>query len=793
MAEVLKTIKADGTGDYSTISAWESLLDDSGIYNAGDDAVGEIYSGTYNEQATVNGGGTIGLTSVTLRAHSSARHTGRSGTGVRVVCQGANPFWGDTSGPTYNFEWFEYDGNGMDDSEIIALQSGATTRCRNLIVHNAVHTSTTFACYGMRARGTSDNHEIDNCLVYNIEQTGGQRLSGILLTDSTTGKVRNCTVTDIRNTNVTSGDSQGINFLDTASQTIQNNLVTNIQSTAGTAECYDNATVTSAVTAGNVSDDATSPQTHLRNAVIAFEDAANDIYWPGAGDTLGWGKGTDLGSGQIALDLLGRDRDTAGDSWDAGAFQHALQTPYFVGGASGTVLSGTSVTVTVSGIDIQEGDVIVAVMHSNEVTGALSGDATYTFTKDFEETNPSIDTGLYGVFSRVATASEPTSYQFNHSGLADRNEVQLSVFRNVDTSNIWEVAPSASTRASGDSGTTATSPTLTTSNDGALGIVFALRDSGATTGFTAINEGYTNEVSLGTGGDQCTFMWSRMFLVAGSQPAVDATLSADDAWVIHQFALKPAVLHAIQEVGYASDGVLQTTETSGSVTHNIDIQDGDLVVALIHVNTASNTINDNNGANSFTTRVDNRNHSGASSTYEIADRVAGASEPSSYGWNGWSTPGEWSIIISVFRNANGWNVAPNTANEAIQSSGTSLAIGSITPTVTDTLTLGFHGSDSDPFTFGTVDNGFVYKHKEETGRPAALVAKYTEPASAVGTTTVSWTGTNDMFGMLAAIAPGGTGPVITDVANSGETPGAGSETWNDGSTGNVISGTGFTL
>lgn len=33
--------------------------------------------------------------------------------------------------------------------------------------------------------------------------------------------------------------------------------------------------------------------------------------------------------------------------------------------------------------------------------------------------------------------------------------------------------------------------------------------------------------------------------------------------------------------------------------------------------------------------------------------------------------------------------------------------------------------------------------------------------------------------------------VITDVANSGETPGAGSETWNDGSTGNVISGLGF--
>jgi hypothetical protein len=36
-----------------------------------------------------------------------------------------------------------------------------------------------------------------------------------------------------------------------------------------------------------------------------------------------------------------------------------------------------------------------------------------------------------------------------------------------------------------------------------------------------------------------------------------------------------------------------------------------------------------------------------------------------------------------------------------------------------------------------------------------------------------------------------TGPVITDVANSGESPGSGTETWPDGSTGNVITGTGF--
>lgn len=46
--------------------------------------------------------------------------------------------------------------------------------------------------------------------------------------------------------------------------------------------------------------------------------------------------------------------------------------------------------------------------------------------------------------------------------------------------------------------------------------------------------------------------------------------------------------------------------------------------------------------------------------------------------------------------------------------------------------------------------------------------------------------------VLVAISIDAAGNVvITDVANSGETPGSGSESWDDGSTGNVITGTGF--
>jgi hypothetical protein len=63
------------------------------------------------------------------------------------------------------------------------------------------------------------------------------------------------------------------------------------------------------------------------------------------------------------------------------------------------------------------------------------------------------------------------------------------------------------------------------------------------------------------------------------------------------------------------------------------------------------------------------------------------------------------------------------------------------------------------------------------------------PAPAGATKTAS--GTPDAPLLTAAGTALRTSVKITDVANSGETPGLGSETWSDGSSGNVITGTGF--
>tara|TARA_R110002020_G_scaffold5803_4_gene23794 strand:+ start:12130 stop:13194 length:1065 start_codon:yes stop_codon:yes gene_type:complete len=84
MATVTKTI-GTSSRDYSTISAWEADLDNTGVYDTGDDAVGECYAdGTFTDILNINGGATSGLSSITLRAAEGQKHAGTPGVGVKI-------------------------------------------------------------------------------------------------------------------------------------------------------------------------------------------------------------------------------------------------------------------------------------------------------------------------------------------------------------------------------------------------------------------------------------------------------------------------------------------------------------------------------------------------------------------------------------------------------------------------------------------------------------------------------------------------------------------------------------
>ena len=80
---VTKTIGTNSR-DYSTISLWEADLDSTSVYAADAEAVGECYNDSTFAPFTINGGDSITLKSVTLKAAAGEVHDGTAGTGVKV-------------------------------------------------------------------------------------------------------------------------------------------------------------------------------------------------------------------------------------------------------------------------------------------------------------------------------------------------------------------------------------------------------------------------------------------------------------------------------------------------------------------------------------------------------------------------------------------------------------------------------------------------------------------------------------------------------------------------------------
>ncbi len=80
---ITKTIGTNSR-DYSTISLWEADLDNASVYMEGDVVVGECYNDSTFGPFTINGGDTIGVNTITLKAAAGEAHDGTAGTGVKV-------------------------------------------------------------------------------------------------------------------------------------------------------------------------------------------------------------------------------------------------------------------------------------------------------------------------------------------------------------------------------------------------------------------------------------------------------------------------------------------------------------------------------------------------------------------------------------------------------------------------------------------------------------------------------------------------------------------------------------
>ena len=319
-----------GSGQtYTTIQAF---INDASTLGA--DPVGEIQdNAAFNEVLSMSSVSAWSGT-LTLTAASGVRHDGTPGSGARIVSAGT----GSTgrSGSTLLIEWLEFDFTGRDaDGDAMNITGGSNVTIRNTLMHSVTRTAGTQEVAMIITAGSSTELTLQNCAIFDIKHTGSGDAVGVRVSSSDTTVIENCTITDI-DTDNSGDDGRGLVMNDNANHTYRNNLVTNItNSGGGSSECYSLTSVTNATATTNGSDDATSPNSALRNLTVAFEDSASQDYRLAAADTDAIDAGTDLGSGAVAVDMLGRNRDTEGDTWDLGAFEYVS-----AGGATLAPLGG---------------------------------------------------------------------------------------------------------------------------------------------------------------------------------------------------------------------------------------------------------------------------------------------------------------------------------------------------------------------------------------------------------------------------------------------------------------------
>jgi hypothetical protein len=335
---VTKTIGTTAR-DYSTMTLWEADLDDSTVYQSGDDAVGECYNdSTFDEQFNIDGGVTVGLTSTNLTVASGERHDGTAGTGALLFkTSGGSPYYNITinlNGVNRTLEWLEYQRTGTTFGAIATISTTASTEgyIRNNICHNIDSATTSEPAVISLANATTLLLSVTNNIVYACNHTANNatQMNGIRSFGVGPGStIANNTVHAIGKTQGT-GDCHGIgNVTDDSDLSFKNNLSTDTtNSGTGAAKDYETTSLTNTDSATNMSSDATSPETGLRNVVtsdqfVSIVSGSEDLHLKAGSDAIG--AGTDLGTtpNGVQYDIDGVDRDARGTTWDIGADQAA--------------------------------------------------------------------------------------------------------------------------------------------------------------------------------------------------------------------------------------------------------------------------------------------------------------------------------------------------------------------------------------------------------------------------------------------------------------------------------------
>jgi hypothetical protein len=320
---------------YATLAAWETDLDDANLYQAGDDAVAEMYDdAAFNMGSlTVSGGGTVKLNSAQIRAASGEEHGGTLDGGV--VIRGAS-VTGNlidvTHGNVYTVvQGLEIDFNGdSGDSGINTGIQFSNSTVIGAIRRNIIHYSARRLQSGIKEGSSGFYGDIHNNWVFNFVYGGTSAAiasAGINLGTSRKINVYNNTVHEIQFSNASNtGDVFGIRFPDDSSKDIRNNICTDC-TTAGSGSGADysqaapvNATVDYNIASDTSASGANSHDSESSSTLFESNSSPYDLHLA-SGATNAIDGGVDLGTLPLGveLDIDGRDRDAEGDTWDIGA------------------------------------------------------------------------------------------------------------------------------------------------------------------------------------------------------------------------------------------------------------------------------------------------------------------------------------------------------------------------------------------------------------------------------------------------------------------------------------------
>lgn len=332
MPTVTKSI-GTSSRDYSTVTLWEADLDNTTPYDAGDDAVGEMYNDSnFDESVTINGGGTIGLNSVTLSVNSASRHTGVAGTGARFVCSTARTLTlavPSGFGTKYTMEWFEFNANSQDGFLSTAGSNfGDPGILRNAIIH---HASGGNSFDGMLQAQTRDIR-VMNCIFYRLTRNTSSDCRMVNIdSDQANGGVFNTTVYFVSNS---SGKAVCIDDnSNDANGKYKNNIA---MGAAGTTSFDFEFSGTNPDSDYNMSSDATADDAGgtsnllsktASSQFVSIVDGSEDFHLKAGSDAIDTGVDLVTTPTNVNIDIDGRDRDAQADVWDIGADELVSATP----------------------------------------------------------------------------------------------------------------------------------------------------------------------------------------------------------------------------------------------------------------------------------------------------------------------------------------------------------------------------------------------------------------------------------------------------------------------------------